>query len=655
VFFAGKGGVGKTTCASACALDALRRDTARQILLVSTDPAHSLGDALGLKLSGAPRLVRPGLDAVELDAPRAFARWLDANHRALREIFEQGTWLDRDDVESLLGLSIPGVDELAGILEIARLAGERNDRRRRKEELALRSSRSSRSKTYDTVIVDTAPTGHTLRLLTAPDTVSTVAEVLDGLREEHRFIRDRLARVGGRPEAADRLIEELARQARETAARLRDRRRTTVHWVTLPEELSRAESEDGIGALERGGLAVPEIIVNRVLPDGSACRVCDRRRASERRVIAEIQRTIAGGRRLRLIAAEAKEPRGLAALAALARVMADGKRPIARSAVTNHQPSAISDQPSRGAVPGAMAEFRGASLLFFGGKGGVGKTTVAAAAALRLAAVDPQRRVLLISTDPAHSLADVFQEAVGDAARPIAGGPRNLDVRELDAARAFAERREQLEEAFDDIASALGASAGSHELMGLTPPGIDELFGMLSVVDARAAYDVVIVDTAPTGHALRLLEMPGAAREWTQLLMRVLLKYKSLVRPGRLAADLVDLSKSIRELQALMRDASRTRVIVVARAADVPRRETARLLGRLRRLHLSVPAIVVNALTLAPGTCAWCRTTATAERREIGGLRRVCGRRCAIIQAPLSAPPPRGVDALTAWGRTFIA
>lgn len=295
-----------------------------------------------------------------------------------------------------------------------------------------------------------------------------------------------------------------------------------------------------------------------------------------------------------------------------------------------------------------------ASLLFVGGKGGVGKTTVAAAVALRLAGADSRRRVLLLSTDPAHSLADVFQAAVGDAVRVIAGGPRNLDVRELDAPRAFAEHRLRFEEALDDVAASLGTYAGSHNLMDLAPPGIDELFGVLSVVDARAAYDVVIVDTAPTGHALRLLEMPEAAREWTQLLMRVLLKYRALVRPGQLAEDLVELSKSIRELQALMRDAAQTRFLVVTRAAEVPRRESVRFVGRLRQLHLSVPALVANAVTLAPGTCAWCRATAAAERREILALRRVCGRRCAIIQAPLSAPPPRGVDALTAWARTFI-
>ena len=631
VFYGGKGGVGKTTSAAAAALAA--RATATRVLIVSTDPAHSLGDALGVALSGTPTRIRRSLDAVELDAPRAFARWLKEHRRPLGEILEHGTWLDREDVDALLELSIPGVDELMGILEIARLAPA-----------------------YDLIVVDTAPTGHTLRLLSAPETVAAVAEVLGELQLEHRLIREQLARVG-RPEAADRLIAALADQARETAERLRNPARTSFVWVTLPEELSLAETADGIAALERAGIRVGEIVVNRVVPAGGPCPICDRRRVAERKAITTIRKRFGKGRAIRIVPETTTEPRGQKALVALARLRAQGFGLRAR-AVT--KPSALSPQPS--AEPLALSPqpfVEGASLLFFGGKGGVGKTTVSAAVALRLARADPTRRVLLLSTDPAHSLADVFRADLGDTAGPVPGAPKNLAVRELDAARALADRRAQFEGALDEIARAVGvegagAAIGATELMNLAPPGIDELFGILSVVDARAAFDVIVVDTAPTGHALRLLEMPEAAREWMQVLMRVLLKYRALVRPGQLAAELVEVSKSIRELIALLRDAKTTRFIVVTRAAELPRRETARLLARLKRLHLSAPAVLVNALTLEPGRCARCRAVAAAERRELAALTRVCGRRCAIIQTPLSAPPPRGVKALDRWSKTWI-
>jgi arsenite-transporting ATPase len=351
------------------------------------------------------------------------------------------------------------------------------------------------------------------------------------------------------------------------------------------------------------------------------------------------------------------EPRGLKAIASLGRSAKAAERTDRSAKAVKAHRSGVARRLRPSDQFADVA--RGASLLFFGGKGGVGKTTVSAATALWLARADPERRVLLLSTDPAHSLGDVLQARIGDTARATPHGPANLLVRELDAPRALAVRRTAFEAALDEIATAFGAGAvaasgGASELMTLAPPGVDELFGVLSVVEARGDFDVIVVDTAPTGHALRLLEMPDAAREWMQVLLRVLLKYKTLVRPGQLAAELVDLSKAIRELQTLLRDPAQTRFIVVTRAAEVPRLETVRLLAQLRRLQLATPALVVNARTLAPGRCAWCRATAAAERRELEVLRRVCGRRCAMIDTPLVAPPPRGVRQLNEWAATWL-
>jgi anion-transporting ATPase len=122
-FFAGKGGVGKTTCAAATALAVAERG--RRVALISTDPAHSLGDALGRRLAPTPHRVptRTGvLDAVELDADRALARWLARRRPMLRMIAERGTYLDEEDLERVLRLSFPGVDELMALVELTRLA-----------------------------------------------------------------------------------------------------------------------------------------------------------------------------------------------------------------------------------------------------------------------------------------------------------------------------------------------------------------------------------------------------------------------------------------------------------------------------------------------------------------------------------------------------
>jgi arsenite-transporting ATPase len=681
IFFGGKGGVGKTTCAAAHAVAAASRGA--RVLVVSTDPAHSLGDALGVRLSSRVSEVRVGrsaIHAVELNAPRALARWIAHHRPALGDVLEHGTWLDRHDVDALLDLPIPGVDELVGMVELVRLAASgprRGPPPLLRAERSKRSARRDRSEPapaywYDTVVVDTAPTGHTLRLLAAPDTVASVAGVLDALQQEHRLIRQQFARTG-RPEAADRLITLIADQATGTGELLRDPARTAFEWVMLPDALSLAESADGLQALDRAGIPVLEIIVNRVIPDGPACPICDRRRHDERRIIARIPRELGRKRGVRIIPAEIHEPRGVSALARIGLRLADRRgagRPAGQPASARLHvratPAAVS-VPVRAhhQAPESIDALRDARLLFFGGKGGAGKTTTAAATAVRLAAATPSRRVLLLSTDPAHSLADVFGVAIGDRATSIPGAPRNLSVRELDAAAALAARRACLEAALAEIMASFGdqetdvASAGRAvgNLMDLAPPGIDELFGMLTVVDAQREYPLIVVDTAPTGHALRLLEMPDAAREWVQVLMRLLLKYRSLVRPGRLAAELVDLSKSIRELQDLVRDHAATRFIVVTRAAEVPRLETERLLDRLRRLRLATPALVINALTLAPRTCPRCRATAAGERRVLAALDRCCrrgGRECAIIQTPLTAPPPRGVSALDRWAGTWI-
>src|SRR5207237_1188929 len=208
---------------------------------------------------------------------------------------------------------------------------------------------------------------------------------------------------------------------------------------------------------------------------------------------------------------------------------------------------------------------------------GVRRTTVAAATAIRLARANRDARVLVLSTDPAHSLGDVFGVALSDAPTAVAAAPRNLLARELDAPAALAARRTGLEAALEEITRTFGVVAmeggrGVRELLDLAPPGIDELFGILSIVEeigisgvsrrSGAPPTIVVVDTAPTGHALRLLEMPAAALEWVQTLMRVLLKYRALVRPAGLASELVALSKSIRQLQELLRDGRESRFIV---------------------------------------------------------------------------------------------
>src|SRR5687767_9583754 len=241
-FFGGKGGVGKTTCAAAAAVRAASEG--ERVLIVSTDPAHSLGDALGSKLGPDAKRVEGELFAAQLDADRALGRWVDERENAFRTIAERGTYLDDEDVERLLSLSLPGVDELVGLVELQRLASTR---------------------AYDRVVVDTAPTGHTLRLLEMPETLRRFAEVLDDMHAKHRFLASSL---GGRwrPDFADEVIGEVERSASDLRALLTDRGRASFTWVTLLEPLPLDETEDGVRGIEELGVRVETIVANRVWP-----------------------------------------------------------------------------------------------------------------------------------------------------------------------------------------------------------------------------------------------------------------------------------------------------------------------------------------------------------------------------------------------------
>jgi arsenite/tail-anchored protein-transporting ATPase len=275
--------------------------------------------------------------------------------------------------------------------------------------------------------------------------------------------------------------------------------------------------------------------------------------------------------------------------------------------------------------------------------------------------------VLALSVDPAHSLGDVLGVDVGDDERPIPGAPPGLRVREVDADRAFARLRaryqQAVEETFEsllrgsrfDVAYDREALRG---LMDLAPPGLDELFAVLSIVEAllerEPPVDVVVLDTAPTGHAVRLLEMPATALGWVHALLAILLKYREVMGLGDVAAELVTTARRLRELGALLTDPARARAVVVTRAAELPGRETERLLAALKRLRLAVPALVVNAL--GGEGCARCARTRRDERRLVArlGRQRGTGRQgWSIISTPAVAPPPEGTAGLARWARTW--
>jgi arsenite-transporting ATPase len=644
-FVGGKGGVGKTTCSAALGLAAAA--TGQRVLVASTDPAPSLGDAFELRLSARPRRVassRHLLFGAELDAAASFRRWIRQRQPLLESIARQGTWLDDEDVARLIGLSLPGIDEIAALFEIALLA------------------ESSR---FDHVVIDTAPTGHTLRMLALPGTLAGVAGVFDAMRDKGRLLESAL-RGGWTERAEDVLIRELADTAAALHALLRDPVRTQITWVTLPEPMAISETADALAALKSAGFSVQQCVVNRrTPPPARPCPHCDARIAFELRALRQLP---PAGPVLQ-VTNRGTEPRGIEALAGIARELAKPHGPAPPPTRTTAWRAAL---PGTAVDAGALIA-PGTSLILVAGKGGVGKTTCAAALALAAAAGAPRRPVLLLSTDPAHSLADVLAPRGPRTTR----GPRtprkrrdissNLVVRELDAAAAYATIRaryvQAIDAVFDRFSGAANVEAGQDRavmkgLLDLAPPGLDELAAVLEIGDTLSAdspdRQLIVMDTAPTGHALRLLEMPSLVHDWVRALMAILLKYQTVTGLGTLGALLLDLSQRIGRLRALLADADRTAVVVVTRAAALPRLESLRLLGALRRLGVSAPFVLVNAL--GRGTCGLCRRDARREAEELDALRGDLRKRRpapALLLAPAHLPPPAGAGALMDWARRW--
>jgi arsenite-transporting ATPase len=363
-----------------------------------------------------------------------------------------------------------------------------------------------------------------------------------------------------------------------------------------------------------------------------------------------------GAARLRVTAREV-EPRGPRALAGIA---ADLRRARSVAPPARRAPRWSATPQGPRVAPATLAG--GAPrLVLFGGKGGVGKTTCAAALAIDAAAARPRARVLLLSTDPAHSLADVLGAAVTDAPAPVPDGPPNLEVRELDPRHTLARIRARYAEAVDrtfDRVRGGGAFDAAHDrsimrtLIDLAPPGLDELAAVLEITDALGAdpprWDLVVMDTAPTGHALRLLEMPALIQEWARALMAILLKYEGVARIGEFAEILLRLSQGIGRLRELLARPGDAAFVVVTRAAALPRLETARLLTRLARLRIHVPALVVNAV--GRGACRRCVRAARAEAVETARILRLTAARVVLAGARL--PPPRGAADLRRWARS---
>jgi arsenite/tail-anchored protein-transporting ATPase len=261
----------------------------------------------------------------------------------------------------------------------------------------------------------------------------------------------------------------------------------------------------------------------------------------------------------------------------------------------------------------------------------------------------------------------VMAARVGDTPRPIGDG--RLHLRELDTGSLLDRRRRRYVEAVDAAFATLRDVARFdpsfdrvvlEHLVDLAPPGLDELLGLLEVLAALRAsaasqprYDMIVLDTAPTGHTLRLLAMPRAGLEWVHAFMALWLKYRKVIGLGDLAWDLVSLSRDLREVATLLADPQRSRAVVVTRPAELPARETRRLIAGVRGLGITLGAVIMN--TVTANGCRRCREAKRRDRDAVDALGAELGAigRPPIIEAPIRMPPPGGARSLAGWGRSW--
>jgi arsenite-transporting ATPase len=676
----GKGGVGKTTVSAAYAAWLARKNPQTTILLISTDPAHSLADVLNLSketgqapslqagsrlAKGQPARITTQWEALEVNAEERFRKFLEHYRKPLMEIVEAGTMFERGEIEPMLETTLPGMAEISGLLAI-------ND--------ALSSGK------YEHIIVDTAPFGHTLRLLQMPEAFARLLRFLEVAAGRDAVLA---AHFGGKVDArGPALLGEWRALVEQMLEMLRQRARLAL--VATPEPFALAESARV--ARQMAPLKFEQVILNRMVTRHPGCERCAARVRAAKEALGFLKKGFVGV--LVRVGEDPGEPiLGVEALAEFGeRVFASqglrkrksidsSPRSFASLNRTTRNDRRSSLGPTEGVFFRKTRERRGKprldieaaeepalervawpaikkKLALTLGKGGVGKTTISAALAWRIRQTNKEMAVVVCSTDPAPSLDDVFAAPVGDHISAVADDPK-LQAAEIDAAAEFQSWAAQMKAT---LRNALAPQAGGvhvdltferelfEALLDIVPPGVDEIFGVLRLSDLLADGTMVILDMAPTGHALELLRTPERMLLWARLLLKTLAQHRTLPLARDLGAEIVRLASRVRQLAAALLNRQATAVNVVALAEPLPDRETERLMRQLGALRMKPAALFVNRVLFAQdtGECEHCRS-----RREwqLRSLQRMSNRAPVVYVVREREHGPSGAKELTEFTR----
>jgi len=570
LFFTGKGGVGKTT--TACATAVALADAGRRTLVISTDPASNLDDVLGVTAGAEPTAV-PGVDGLfvcNLDPEAAAEAFRERAVGPYRGVLPDSAV--RNMEEQLSGactVEIAAFNEFTAVLAAPQDTAE-----------------------FDHVLFDTAPTGHTLRLLTLPSAWS-------GYVAEHPAGASCLGPLAG--------LDQQREQYAAAVDTLADGRLTTLVLVARAEPSALREAARASTELAALGVCNQRLVVNGLLRDAGDDPTAEAVAARQADALAGAPAALAALEQagVDLVAGDVT---GLAALRRLT-----GGDP---STVASRAPSAAPGLPDLAALVDEL-DAAGNGVVMTMGKGGVGKTTIAAAIAIALA--DRGHEVTLSTTDPAAHLTDALAGAT----------PDRLRVERIDPG---VETRRYTDEV---LAAAAGLDDEGRALLqeDLRSPCTEEIavFRAFARTVDEARERVVVLDTAPTGHTLLLLD---AAQSYQREVKRT-------------NADVPD---DIRELLARLRDPGFARVLIVTLAESTPVQEAERLQTDLRRAEIEPYGWIINAsLATSGSTHQTLRARAGLETRHIEHVQELSGGRSWLVgwqaRAPTGAGALRGLTA----------
>jgi arsenite/tail-anchored protein-transporting ATPase len=571
LFFTGKGGVGKTSLSCATALRLA--DAGRRVLLVSTDPASNLDDVLQVGLGPEPQLVpgAPGLMAANLDPEAAAAAYREKVVGPYRDLLPAEAVASME--EQLSGACTM---EIAAFDEFARLLGN-----------------PEATADFDHVIFDTAPTGHTLRLLSLPS-------AWQGFIDTNVHGGSCLGPLAG--------LQQQRELYRAAVAALSDGARTTLLLVSRPEQAALAEAARASHELAELGVRNQRLLINGVFraqnPTDAMAAALERR---GREALAAMPAALA--------VLPAKEiplvPRSLVGIDALRQMLAP-----AASAVSAPAPAAATadraelPQPLLTLVNAIEAEGKGVVMTM--GKGGVGKTTVAAAIAVELAARG--HKVHLSTTDPAAHVAAT-----------VSDGVPGLTISRIDPRAEVAAYTAEVMRTAGQGLDPEGRALLEEDLRSPCTEEIAVFRAFAETVEA-GCDGFVILDTAPTGHTILLLDA-------TQTYHR------------EVSAKADNTPESVRQLLPRLRDPAFTHILLVTLPEATPVFEADRLQADLRRAGIEPFAWVINQSLLASGTQdPLLRQRAAHERPLITKVQDQLSRRCALV--PWLPDEPVGANRL---------